>query len=121
MKGILFAVFAVLWIRRMSSGFKFSFDPKLLKAIFAFSIPIGLASSVGTINAELDKLIIGKFFSTEQYAIFANASKTLPVTILATSLTTVLMPKMVRLLKDNKNQDAISLWGHSINISFCVM
>ena len=118
---LLFAVFAVLWIRRMSSGFKFSFDPKLLKAIFAFSIPIGLASSVGTINAELDKLIIGKFFSTEQYAIFANASKTLPVTILATSLTTVLMPKMVRLLKDNKNQDAISLWGHSINISFCVM
>ena len=82
---------------------------------------MGLASSVGTLNAELDKLIIGKFFSTKEYAIFANASKTLPVTILATSLTTMLLPKFVRLLKDGKHEEAVALWGNSINISFCVM
>lgn len=118
---LCFALFAVWWMRRISGGFRFSFDPKLIKTIFAFSIPLGLASSVGSLNAELDKLIIGKFFSTEEYAIFANASKQLPVTILATSLTAVLMPKMVRLLKENKNSEAVSLWGSSINISFCLM
>jgi O-antigen/teichoic acid export membrane protein len=82
---------------------------------------MGLASSVGTLNGELDKLIIGKFFSTEEYAIFANASKTLPVTILATSLTAVLLPKFVRLLKEERYEEAVSIWGSSINISFCVM
>lgn len=118
---LLFAIFAVWWMRRIAGGLKFSIDWKLIKAIFVFSIPMGLASSVGTLNGELDKLIIGKFFSTEEYAIFANASKTLPVTILATSLTMVLLPKFVRLLKEGRNEEAVSIWGSSINISFCVM
>lgn len=118
---LLFAIFAVWWMRRIAGGLKFSIDWKLIKEIFVFSIPIGLASSVGTLNGELDKLIIGKFFSTEEYAIFANAAKTLPVTMLATSLTTVLLPKFVRLLKEGRNEEAVSIWGSSINISFCFM
>jgi O-antigen/teichoic acid export membrane protein len=118
---LLFAIFAVWWMRRIAGGMNFLIDWKLIKAIFAFSIPMGLASSVGTLNGELDKLIIGKFFSTEEYAIFANASKTLPVTILATSLTAVLLPKFVRLLKEERYEEAVSIWGSSINISFCVM
>ena len=116
---LLFAIFAVWWMRRIAGGMKFLIDWKLIKAIFAFSIPMGLASSVGTLNGELDKLIIGKFFSTEEYAIFANASKTLPVTILATSLTAVLLPKIVRLLKEKRYDEVVSIWGSSINISFC--
>ena len=50
---LLFAVFAVWWIHRMSSGFKFSFDPKLLKAIFAFSIPIGCSVTLSVSAAFL--------------------------------------------------------------------
>ena len=118
---LLFAVFAVLWMRKISGKFYFSFDAKLIKEIFAFSIPMGLASSVGTLNSELDKLLIGSFFSTEEYAIFANAAKTLPVTILATSLTAVLLPKFVKLLKAGRTEETVAIWGNSINISFCVM
>lgn len=118
---LLFAFFAVWWMRRIVGGFRFSIDWKLVKTIFAFSIPMGLASSIGTLNSELDKLIIGWFFTTEEYAIFANAAKTLPVTILATSLTAVLLPKLVRLLKAEKNEEAVSLWASSINLSFCFM
>ncbi len=118
---LIFAIFAVCWIVKIAHGLKLIIDRKLLKNIFTFAIPIGLASSVGTLNGELDKLIIGKFFTTEQYAIFANAAKTLPVTVLATSLSTVLLPKFVRLLKGGNNEQAVSLWDSSINISFCVM
>lgn len=118
---LFFAVFGVLWMRKMSGGLQFSADFNLVKTIFAFSIPLGLASSVGTLNAELDKLIIGKFFTTDEYAIFANAAKQLPVTMLASSLTAVLMPKLVRLLKDDRREETVRLWGNSINISLCFM
>ena len=75
--------------------------------IFRYSLPMGLASVVGTVNVELDKLVIGRFFTTNEYAIFANASKELPVTMLATSLTAVLLPRLVRFLKEDKNREAV--------------
>ncbi len=118
---LAFAVFSVLWIRHIAQGLIFSFDIQLLKSIFLFAVPIGLASAVGTLNGELDKLLIGAFFTTEEYAIFTNAAKSLPVTMLSTSLTTVLLPKFVRLLKKGETHNAVSLWGDSIKISACIM
>lgn len=118
---VVLAVAAVIWIRRMVGPVGICFDGKLIRTIFAFSIPIGLAGAVGTLNVELDKLVIGRFFTTEEYAIFANAGKQLPVTMLTDSLTAVLLPCMVRLLKDGRKQDAVKVWGNSINIAFCFM
>lgn len=117
----LFAVFGVIFIRKMSGALKVLIDISLIKEIFVISIPMGLASVVGTLNAELDKLVIGRFFTTEEYAIFANAAKELPVTMLATSLTAVLLPCLVRLLREKKTEEASKLWGYAANISFCVM
>lgn len=117
----LFALFSLGWIGKLVGRIKICLDATLIKKIFAFSIPMGLASVVGTLNIELDKFVIGKFFSTEEYAIFANAAKELPITMLATALTAVLLPCLVRLLKQNKRQEAIEVWGYSINISLCVM
>lgn len=118
---LLTALFSVAWIRKMSGRILPKFDKDLLKVIFAFSIPLGLASVVGTLNVELDKLVIGKFFTTDEYAIFANAAKELPVTMLATSLTAVMMPHIVRLLKDNKNREATEKWGSAIILSLSFM
>lgn len=67
------------------------------------------------------KFVIGRFFSTEQYAIFANASKELPVTLVATSLTAVLLPALVKLLDKEDKRDAVELWGNAANISFSFM
>lgn len=118
---VLLAVAAVVWIRRMVGPMRLCFDFSFVRKIFAFSIPIGLAGAVGTLNTELDKLVIGRFFSTEEYAIFANAAKQLPVTMLTDSLTAVLLPCMVRLLGRGQKKDAIKIWGNSINIAFCFM
>ncbi len=118
---LAFAFFSLGWVKRLAGKLRIRLDRRLIKKIFVFSIPMGLASVVGTLNAELDKFIIGNFFSTEEYAIFANAAKELPVTMLATSLTAVLIPCMVRLFKNNKKREAIEVWGYSINISLCFM
>ena len=118
---VLLALAAAVWIRRMIGPMKVCFDFRFIRRIFAFSIPIGLAGAVGTLNTELDKLVIGRFFSTEEYAIFANAAKQLPVTMLTDSLTAVLLPCLVRLLGKGQKEEAVKIWGNSINIAFCFM
>lgn len=118
---LCFALFALGWISKIVGAIKPLFSKRIIREILAFSIPMGLASVVGTLNAELDKLVIGRFFTTEEYAIFANAAKELPVTILATSLTAVLTPQFVRLLGHGKNEKAVELWGYAANLSFCFM
>lgn len=116
-----FALFGLGWMRKLAGAIRVLLDGKLIKTVLAFSVPIGLASVVGTLNVELDKLVIGRFFSTEEYAVFANAAKELPVTMLATSLTAVLLPAMVKELKKGNNEQAVRLWGNAAKISFCIM
>ena len=117
--------FMMLWVyyivSRLENPIRPMLDYKTIKAIFAFSIPIGLASLVGTLTLECDKLVIGKLFSTETLAIYSNAARELPFTIIATSLTAVLLPKMAGKLKEKKTKEAIQLWKTTVELSYIVM
>ena len=116
-----FTLWTYWQVTRNASQFRPRLDKELMKTIFSFSIPIGLASMVGTINIELDKLVITTFFSTEDLAVYTNASKELPVTVISTSLTAVLLPQMVRLLLDDKKKEAVDLWKSATTISFAII
>lgn len=118
---IIFTLWTYWQVTRLASRIKPKLDTDLIKTIFTFSIPIGLASVVGTINIELDKLVITTFLSTEDLAIYTNASKELPVGVISTSLTAVLLPQMVRLLRDDKKKEAVELWKSAITISFSII
>lgn len=117
----LFAIVVYLTAYRLAGGLKVKLDRALIKKVLTFSVPIGLASMLGTLNIEIDKLMIGKMLDTEQLAIYTNASREMPVTLIATSITAVLLPQVVRLLKRNQNRDALALWESAINLSFTVM
>lgn len=106
---------------KLGDGFTLSFDKKLLHAIFAFSIPMGLASVVGTLNTEIDKLLIGYLMDTEQLAIYTNAAKELPLTIVASSITAVLLPQLTRMVKNKRTEEAIALWGYATELALIVM
>lgn len=118
---VVFTLWVYWQVNKNASHFKISLDKSLIKTIFVFSIPIGMASMIGTINIELDKLVITSFFSTEELAIYTNASRELPVTIVATSLTSVLLPQMVRLLHNDKKREAVKLWKSATTISFSII
>lgn len=118
---VLRAMVAIVWIRRLVGPLRPNLSRSLIREIFVFSIPMGLASVVGTLNVELDKLVIGRFFSTEEFAVFTNAAKQLPVTLLTDSLTAVLLPCIVRLMKEDKKEAVVKVWGNAIQIAFCVM
>ena len=117
----VYALLVYILVNGYIGGLKAILDAPLLKSIFAFSLPLGLASIVGTLNIELDKLMIGHFFTTDQMAIYANASKEMPVTIIATSITAVLMPQMVRLFGEKRNKDAVELWKSATIISMAII
>ncbi len=109
-------------IAKQSAGkLRVEFDLELTKKIFKFSIPMGIASMLGTLNIELAKLVIGGLMDTESLAIFTNASKEMPVTIIASSITAVLLPQMVRLLKKGENEKAAKLWSDATYISFTII
>lgn len=118
---IIFTVWVYVIVRRNGSKVGFNLDKKLIKSILIFSVPIGFASMMGTISIELDKLVITSFFSTEKLAIYSNASKELPVTIIASSLTAVLMPQIVKLMNENKKDEAVKLWNSAVAIAFAII
>lgn len=108
-------------VSKLETPIRLMFDHKTIKGIFTFSIPIGLASLVGTLTLECDKLVIGKLFNTETLAIYTNAAKELPFTIIATSLTAVLLPQMAGKLKENKAGEAVQLWETTVELSYIIM
>ncbi len=118
---VAFSIWVYIIVRGVSDKFKFLIDKNLIHDILVFSIPIGLASTVGTLNAELDKFVIGGLMDTESLAVYTNASKEMPFTIIATSITAVLLPRLAKMLKEKRTDDAISLWGYALKISYICM
>lgn len=118
---VLIAIVIYIIVYRLEKGIKLKVDISLIKKILAYSIPIGLASLVGTLNIEMDKLMIGRLMDTESLAVYTNAGRELPLTIVATSLTAVLLPQMARQLKNNENEKAVKLWGVAIDLSYIIM
>lgn len=118
---ILITVWVYWQVRQFEPGVHGTFDFGLLKKFLLYSIPIGLASFVGTVTVDIDKLMIGRFLDTEHMAYYTNAGKELPLAIVATSLTAVLMPRAVRLLKQDKPGQAVGLWGESIKLSYLII
>ena len=114
-----FAVYAISY--RVSGGFRLGFDKNLIRTVFVFSIPLGLSAVVGTLNIEIDKLLIGFLMDTEQMAIYTNASKELPVTFVSASITAVLLPQLTKMLKKDRNRDALSLWANATELSYLII
>ena len=114
----IFSLSVYFIVSNLSGKLKPFIDKFLVIKILKFSIHLGLASVIGTLSIELDKIVIGRVFDTEQLAIYTNAAREMPVTILAVSITAVLMPQLVRLLKNGYNDEAIKLWGSATLLSY---
>lgn len=115
------SIWVYVIVSRLEKGIKPEVDLKSIKQILAYSIPIGLASLVGTITVETDKLMIGGFIDTESLAVYTNAAKELPLTMAAASLTAVLLPKMAKKLSNNETEEGVRLWKTTISVSYIIM
>ncbi|MCB5258087.1 MAG: oligosaccharide flippase family protein [Candidatus Cloacimonadaceae bacterium] len=72
---------------------KVTFDPDYYKEIFQYSLPLGLASIIGILSVQLDKLVVSGFFTPAEYAIFSIGAVELPlISILNNSVNAILLP-----------------------------
>lgn len=117
----LFTIIIYFIITNQSKTKLIGLDFKLIKKILNFSLPLGLATIVGTLNLQADKLMVGYFYDTKMLAIYSNAANELPVTFISVSMTAVLMPQIIKLLKDKKENSAIKLWGSATYLSYIFM
>lgn len=117
----VFALAVYIIASKLAGGIKPNYDKQLIKNVFSFSIPIGLSAVVGTLNAEIDKLLIGYLLNTDQMAIYTNAAKELPFSLVATSITAVLLPQLSRMMKDNKHTEAVRLWGYASELALIII
>lgn len=99
--GIMLSVFIQwLYARVKISSYtrldeKHRIDISLLKQQLIFSLPLGIASIIGVVTAQLDKLIISTYFTPEQFAVFAVGAAELPfIFIIANSVNSVILPAM---------------------------
>lgn len=117
----VYALSVYIIANRVSGGIRISFNIPLLKSIFAFSIPLGLASVVGTLKIEMDKLLVGALMTPEDLAVYSNAARELPLSIISSAFTAVLLPQFAKLLKHDRKKEAIELWGVSHRMAYIII
>ena len=117
----LFALMVYFIASYAAGGVYLSFNTGLMKKMVMYSIPIGLSTALGSINKNIDKLIIGKFYGTEDLAIYTNAARELPLYLIGVSIATALLPRLILLIKEKRNKEAIGIWGESIKLSYVFM
>ena len=92
-----------------------------IKEILAYTIPLGLSTAISTISLDLDKLIIGFMMDESAVAIYANAGKELPFSLISTSFTAVFLPQIVALVKDQKAKAAVARWKDIMEINYIIL
>lgn len=93
-------------------------DFSLVKQIFAYCAPMAVFIAVNALNRDLDKHLISLMTDTETVAVYANASKALPFDILASSLCTVLLPQITRLVSQESCREARQMYRLFLEISY---
>lgn len=117
----IFAGSVYLLAPALSGALRPALEKKLVRAILKYSIPLGLAGSVGTLNTELGRALLGNWLSTSELAVYAIASREIPVGIVTSSLTAVLVPLVSKLLKERKIVESASLWKSALVLSLALV
>jgi O-antigen/teichoic acid export membrane protein len=83
-----------------------------------FSIPLGLASVIGTITIQLSSMIVALMTSPSDFAIYANGAKEVPlIGIVTGSISIVIMAEMAHKIKEGDLNSALELFRKAATVS----
>jgi O-antigen/teichoic acid export membrane protein len=93
------------------------------KEIFAYSLPIVLASMWGVATKASDQFYISRFFGREVFAEFSNGFIDLPfVSMVTASASVVIMPLFSKLLTNIEGkEEVIKVWNNTISKSAIII
>ena len=94
----------------------------ILRQQIGYSWPLLATAVVGTINLQLNKLLISMFFGPEAYAVYSCGAMQLPVVgLITTSLSIAMMPELVAMAADGRMQQALHTWQEAARKSSLVI
>jgi len=94
---------------------RFEWTKGLAGRILYYSIPLGLSSGIGQISQQIDRLVIGRFMSTEFFAVFSLGTIPIPIVPeIAESVMTVLIPVLAGLYVEKNCRQFAAIWQESI-------
>lgn len=88
--------------------------------IFEYSIPLALSTAIGTITIYMDKLLIGRMMSVEDFALYSNMSKELPFAFVIGSFTTVIMPAFIRMHANGEDEKLKVYWSKYLELGILI-
>jgi O-antigen/teichoic acid export membrane protein len=113
--------------RRVFAGTKTAPFPGGVRAQLRYAGPLAMTKFAGIFNKQLDKFVVGLFFSAAAFADFAVGATELPlVSILPYSIASLMLPKLVELVEKGTTRtegarDAVKLWHAGIDKATIVM
>lgn len=93
-------------------------DASKLYPILGYAVPMLLASSVGTISGNLDRLLVSNLMPVEDFALFSNMAQELPFSFAVSSFTAVVTPAAVMLLASRRMDEFRRLWGDYLELGY---
>lgn len=93
-----------------------SFDYSLLKEQLVYILPLAMSQIVFAIGSKVDKIVVSKLFSPEDFAIYALGSLSIlrAITMIYGSIGQVCLTKFSELAVENKLNDILQLWHKQI-------
>ena len=92
-----------------------------IRALFAYSIPLGLSAAVSALSLDLDRLVIGFLSNEAAVAIYANAGRELPFSLIPTAFTAVCFPQMAVMIRAHRYRAAVTRWKQIMVINYFIL
>ncbi len=113
----------VIYFFILFKGYKHPIDIRdtrlnLTREILAFSIPMSIYVLTNSLSRDIDKYVISAFANTETLAIYTNAAKVLPFDMLTSSLITVLIPIITRMINKKEYGEAKKVFKLYLRIGY---
>jgi O-antigen/teichoic acid export membrane protein len=102
---------AVFLMFRFCRGGEVWLDATLMREMLKYSVPLGLATMLGTMTLQLASVIVSSMCTPEEFAIYSVGAVEIPlIGIVTGSITTVVLADMSRLVQEGNKAEALRLF-----------
>jgi O-antigen/teichoic acid export membrane protein len=93
-----------------------------MSAMLKYSVPLGLASMLGSITLQLHSIIVASLCSPEEFAVYINGAMEIPlIGVVTGSITTVVFAEMAELCAHGDRPAALRLFQDASLRSACIL
>lgn len=114
-QGVLQTFILLNYLRSRFPGFWREFDASFFKEQIVYALPFGLAGILWMAQNDIHNYFVGYKFSSAEFAIYAYGCFEVPlISMLSESVTSVLIPRMNALQKENDTDEMIRLTARAM-------